>query len=112
MKLTRLFDPMTDRYAFDMGLCSVSNGFAQVDTKQDASYFGTWASPTKRKIVNYCEGDVTVTDCDNDDEFVDEMRKMAAWNDESGYGPIGIDPGFDEDLKATFHRIGLADLLH
>ncbi len=40
MKITREFAP-ADRYTYDFGLCSYENGWAQVDTAQDASYFGT-----------------------------------------------------------------------
>ena len=39
MKITREFAP-ADRYVYDFGLCSYKNGCAQVDTAQDASYFG------------------------------------------------------------------------
>ena len=30
-----------DRYRFDFDLCSCARGWAQVDTAQDASWFGT-----------------------------------------------------------------------
>ena len=40
MKITREFCP-GDRYTYDFGHCSYENGWAQVDTAQDASYFGT-----------------------------------------------------------------------
>ena len=41
MKIAREFCP-GDRYTYDFGLCSFEKGWAQVDTAQDASYFGTW----------------------------------------------------------------------
>jgi hypothetical protein len=44
MKIIRRFQP-GDRYRFDFDLCSCARGWAQVDTAQDASRFGTWASP-------------------------------------------------------------------
>ena len=37
MRITRDFKPMSDRYGFDFGPCSTANGFAQIDTRQDAS---------------------------------------------------------------------------
>ena len=55
MKITRDFRPLTDRYAFDTGPCSYANGFAQIDTRQDASYYGTWCSPVARTIVSFCD---------------------------------------------------------
>ena len=45
-----------DRYQFDWGECSTANGYAQVDTKQDAWYYGTWANPETFTIVSYAEG--------------------------------------------------------
>ena len=40
MKTTTDFRPLSDRYEFDCGPCSYANGFAQVDTQQDAPYYG------------------------------------------------------------------------
>ena len=109
--INRNFLP-ADRYRFDFGMCSYKNGYAQIDTKQDASYFGNWCSPSERTIVSYCEGDVTVTKADTDEEFVAEIRKMAAWNDEHGWGPLKIDALLNERLTEAFTALGLADLLH
>ena len=49
MKTTRAFAP-ADRCVYDFGPCSTANDWAQIDTAQDASYFGTWANPTKLMI--------------------------------------------------------------
>ena len=46
MKITREFCP-GDRYVYDFGLCRYEKGWAQIDTAQDASFFGTWADPTR-----------------------------------------------------------------
>ena len=112
MKTIRDFRPMSDRYTFDCGPCSTANGFAQIDTRQDASYYGGWCSPTARTIVNFSEGDLTTTVCETDEEFVAQLRESARWNDEAGYGPMKIDPGCDEGLRQAFERLGFADLLH
>ena len=112
MKITRDFRPLSDRYSFDCGPCSYANGFAQVDTKQDASWYGGWASPASRTIVNFSEGDLTTTACETDAEFVEQLRELARWNDEAGYGPMKIDPGGDDGMRQAFERLGLADLLH
>ena len=106
----------SERYAFDLDKCPASKGWAQVDTKQDASYFGTWANPIERKIVCYCEGDVTITHCDNDAEFVEAINELKAWNVERGYW-LGIDPGWPgsescERITARFAELGLSELLH
>ena len=112
MKTIRDFRPMSDRYTFDCGPCSYANGFAQIDTTQDASYYAYWSSPTARTIVNFAEGDLTTTVCDTDAEFVGQLRELARWNDEAGYGPMKIDPGRDEGLRHAFEKLGVADLLH
>ena len=111
MEIIRDFEE-ADRYVYDFGPCSTRNGFAQIDTAQDASYYGTWASPKRRLIVNYCEGDVTITRCDDDSEFVGQIRHLAAWNDEHGWGPMKIDPGLGPELQTAFEALGLGDLLH
>lgn len=111
MKTVREFAP-ADRYTYDFGTCSARNGFAQVDTSQDASYFGQWANPTRLMIVGYCEGDVTIQTANNAEEFVAEIRKIKAWNEEHGHRFMGIDPGLNDDIERAFHKIGLGDLLH
>lgn len=111
MKVTREFAP-ADRYRYDFGPCSYENGFAQVDTAQDASYYGTWANPSTLVIFSYCEGDTTHTQCESPDEFAAELRRIDAWNVENGHGPARIDPGLNPEMKEAFERIGVADLLH
>ncbi len=112
MKTTRDFRPLTDRYHFDTGPCSYGNGFAQVDSRQDASYYGTWCSPAERTIVSFSEGDVTTTVCETDEEFVAEIRELARWTDEAGHGPMKIDAVCHDELRQAFEKLGLADLLH
>ncbi len=100
------------RYKYDFGQCSVENGWAQVDTGQDASYFGTWINPTLRQTLCYCEGDATICQFDTDAELVAEMSHTREWLDENGSGFKGIDPGFSETLKARLISAGLASYLH
>ena len=105
------FHPMTDRYHFDFKLCTTAAGWAQVDTRQDASYFGTWTHPTKRETVCYCEGDITHTKCENDEEYVTHLRELVAWNIENETW-IGIDPYGVKEAHERFATLGLTDLLH
>ena len=111
MKITREFAP-ADRYLYDFGLCSYANDWAQVDTAQDASYFGTWANPTRLLIFTYCEGDTTLKEAESPEEFAAELRAIDEWNIRAGHGPARIDPGYDPAMKADFERLGLADMLH
>ncbi len=111
MKIIRTFEP-GDRYRYDCDLCSCDRGWAQVDSAQDASWFGTWASPGERTIVNFAEGDVTRTICETDEEFGAALREIDRWNGEHGYGRARIDPGFDPEPKVAFEAVGLGDMLH
>ena len=103
IKITREFCP-GDRYTYDFGFCSYENGWAQFDTAQDASYFGTWANPTRLMILSYCKGDTTLKEAASPEEFAAELREVDAWNRAHGYGPARIDPGFDPAMKAAFEK--------
>jgi len=107
MKRKNSFHPNGDRYILDMGECSVSKGFAQVDTTQDAWYFGTWASPKKLRVVQYCEGDLSIYDCDDKAEFVTWIRDLA----DTDYFK-GIDGMLNDEIIKGFRAVGLGDLLH
>jgi hypothetical protein len=110
--LHRGSDFMSDRYKYDFGVLSYQKGWAQIDTKQDASYYGTWTNPELRQIFSYCEGDTCLTKCDTDADYVEAIRDCADWNKTAGYW-IGIDPGFDNSgMKERFENLGLTELLH
>jgi hypothetical protein len=111
VKITREFCP-GDRYVYDFGLCSYEKGWVQIDTAQDASYFGTWANPTRLMIFSYCEGDTTLKEAASLYEFANELREIDAWHRANGYGPARIDPGFDPSMKAAFEVLGMGDMLH
>jgi len=111
MKITREICP-GDRYVYDFGLCSYEQGWAKVDTAQDASYFGTWANPTRLMFFNYCEGGTTLKEAASPEEFAAELCEIDAWNRANGYCPARIDPGFNPAMKAAFEGLGLADMLH
>lgn len=112
IELIRSFAP-ADRYLYDFKVLTYAKGWAQVDTRQDASYYGTWTNPEMRQIFNYCEGDLCLTKCDTDEDYVKAIRETATWNKERGYW-LGIDPGFGDDtpMYQRFVSLGLADLLH
>ncbi|MDP3960286.1 MAG: hypothetical protein Q8Q26_09575, partial [Pseudorhodobacter sp.] len=84
---------------------------AQVDTAQDASYFGTWANPTRLMIFSYCEGDTILKEAASPEEFAAELREIDAWNRAHGHGPARIVPGLDPSMKAAFEGLGLAEIL-
>lgn len=111
MKKTHEFLP-ADRYCYDFKVCTIAKGFAQVDTEQDASYYGTWANPFKLITFAYVEGDCYTNEAETPAEFVEHLRGIKSWNESQGYKFHGIDPGFNEALKAEFVALGLADLIH
>ena len=80
-----------DRYRFDTGRCSIARGFAQLDTSQDAWYYGIWASPRRLEVVSYAEGDLSVTKCETVEEFAAGGSEDLRARDSLGFR--GIDPG-------------------
>ncbi len=110
-KIERSFCP-ADRYKYDFGRCSSANGWAQIDTRQDASYFGSWINPTERKTLSYCEGDVTECSFDTDAELVEEIERIDAWHKEDDERGVKIDPGFNVELKQALVAAGLEKYIH
>ena len=112
MKVKRYFVGGSDRYGFDFSLCSSRNGFAQIDTEQDAWYYGTWANAKTLQIISYAEGDVTVKTADSPKEFAEEIRELKTWTEKFGYEFQGIDPMLNKEIEQQFMNVGLGDLLH
>ncbi len=92
------------RYYFDEKECAYQNGWAQLDTYQDAHYFGMWINPRKLRILTYCEGDITEVQYDN----IEEIKTILPLLDEN----IRIDPGLNPKFKHVLIDIGLSDFLH
>ncbi len=109
MKTVTDFIENGDRYQFDFKLCTARKGFAQMDTRQDAWYYGNWSSPRKRQLVSYAEGDVEIRTYDTDVDFVIAVRDFVAW---AGEGFKGIDTMCNKELTAEFIALGLGGLLH
>jgi hypothetical protein len=101
-----------DRYLFDFKICTPAKGWAQFDTAQDASYFGTWVNPTTFEIVTYAEGDVRRVWCDGPEEFAAEVRRMSEWHREHDGKPGMIDPLLKPEIDAALRACGLGDLVH
>ena len=111
MKKIRYFES-ADRYVFDFDLCSYDKGFSQIDTDQDAWYFGTWCNPYTLIIISYTEGDIVKTECENEEEFKKELKDIKEWNVNNGCIFKGIDPGLNLDNINKFKKMGLEELLH
>ena len=97
------------RYIFDNRLPS---DYAQLDTSEDASWYGNWASAQRLAFISYAEGDCCITTCDSEEEFVSEFTRFKEFCDRVGYDFKGIDPGLDPDHKAEWERVGLGSFLY
>ncbi len=108
IKRTRGHQPQ-DRYFYDRGMCSSKNGWAQIDTKNDAWYCGQWANPFKLSIFSYVEGDTILTQCDTVEEFKAELEQIKKCH---GKEFMGIDALCNDKNIKQWHDIGLGDMLH
>lgn len=109
--VTKYNDFMSDRYHFDCRACTPAKGWAQIDTAQDAPYYGTWTNPITFELVNYCEGDVTHTNCKDADEYKVVLAECISWNKERGYF-IGVDCMGRADIADALDRLGFAADVH
>lgn len=109
--VTTGFEAMGDRYKYDFNKCSYKSGWAQLDTKQDAWYYGNWINPITLKLFSYAEGDTTLTECESEAEFIAAVRECVRWQTEHGYF-IGIDGMCEPAIIDAFIRMGLGDVLH
>lgn len=73
----------SERYIIDFATDFTSEGWAQYDTDQDASYFGVWVNVEKRLTLTYAEGDWSLVVCADDDALKAELDDM-----EKFYGPL------------------------
>ena len=96
----------TDRYRFDYDICSYKKGFAQIDTNEDASYFGNWVNFKNLELVTYCEGDLTVVKCENIEEFKNQLLKVVSWY-KKNKSFIGIDLMCSDEIKKDFNNLNL-----
>jgi len=108
---TERFHKDGDRYRFDFDLCSLKKGYAQIDTDQDAWYYGMWTNPYRLITVSYCEGDITIQTADTVKEYVEHIHTIEQWNKKSG-STCFIDPGLNNEMIARFTEIGLGNMLH
>jgi hypothetical protein len=111
-RIERSSDFGADRYKYDFLNCTYAKGWAQLDTSQDASYFGQWINPELLQIFSYCEGDTCLLSFDSAAELSAEVESIKQWNEEQGLRFLGIDPGFGETMKANLLAAGLGQYFH
>ena len=111
MKTHKSFESGIERYAFDFNRCHFDKGWAQLDTKNDASYYGNWVNPFERKITSYVEGDITVQECETDEEFISLVRETVDFHKKQGSWK-GIDSMCRINIEERMTELGLADCLY
>ena len=62
-----------DRYPMDFG---GPRGFYQIDTYQDAPYFGLWCNPHTLQLVQYAEGDISLMDFHTPADYREHLAKI------------------------------------
>ncbi len=97
------------RYTFDFNL--PMEEWAQMDTDQDASYYGHWASPFERAIISYVEGDIEYRSFPTEEEWAEAVRGWVLWAKDAGCFS-GIDGMCKEPMIEAFRRLGLGEFLH
>ena len=70
--------PDISRYVFDAKL--MGQRCYQIDTDQDASYFGMWTSPARRVLVSFEEGNFDVTKHSSDAGYIADLDKLYSWS--------------------------------
>ena len=68
-----------DRYFFDQHLDLKS--WHQFDTAADAPYFGVWTNPGQRRILSFAEGDVSFTQCPDDESYDREIAELCSFHE-------------------------------
>jgi hypothetical protein len=112
MKTERDFMPNQDRYYFDFKVCNSRNNYAQIDTSQDAFYYGMWANPFDLIIITFAEGDVIKQTCDTKEEFIQVIKDTKQWCIDSGHEFRGIDSLLNNAVEKQFVELGLQEFMH
>ena len=100
-----------NRYRFDFGECGVTGGWCQIDTSNDASYWGNWIHPEHNLVVHFAEGDTTRVTCESDQELIEYLRDWLIWADESGLAPQIDCFSFPINVRRLV-SLGFGDYLH
>lgn len=103
------FRPDLSRYYFDNGECNpTQTDFCQIDTWQDAPYFGIWADPVNLKITKFVESEVYRSEYDTEEEFTEKVEEILSFHRQDG-GHAAIDGYGNRD---DWRRLGFGDDLH
>jgi hypothetical protein len=65
-----------ERYVFDWNLDR--GAWEQLDTENDASFFGIWINKAELRILSFVEGDVYLTLCTDADSYDAEVAELCS----------------------------------
>ena len=94
-KIYERFDNAS-RYEIDF---SLTPGWLQYDTDQDADYFGAWVNPSDLLILTYCEGDWELVVYQSPILYDDQLTHMGEF-----YGVGHIAKVLDESGITTYRQ--------
>ena len=93
------FIQRTSRYFFDrnlaLGPAEDPDTWTQFDTASDASIFGVWIHRHDRMILEFAEGDLTLTVYDTPEAYDDALVRLCRLHDTAPAFTV-IDPGTGE----------------
>lgn len=70
---------LRDSGIFYFQACTASDGWMNIETHQDGTYFGVWHNEDQLRIVTFCEGDVTVEQAKTKDAFYDAIESTVSY---------------------------------
>jgi hypothetical protein len=113
---TRTFAEDGNRYEIDNGVCNSASGFCQIDTSQDASYFGIWTSPSQRAVCSFMEGDITVEKATTDAEYreilVNCLTSHRHNNEAHPHAMIDLGISRRDEFRDAFVTLGMASYIY
>lgn len=93
-----------DRYQYDSDLCSYEKGWVQIDTNQDASYYGHWCNLESLQFFSFVEGETTLFEYESIEEFKQALVEQRDFHLQDGRWSIDVS-GIE---KAKYIELGFA----
>ena len=107
-RVERSFLAGADRYVFDFNECTPGSGWQQLDTAEDASYFGVWLHPERLETLSFIEGDVIRVFCADSASYNAEVEALC---ESYQAAPAFLTIDLEEGLT-TEHYVDRGELLN
>ena len=99
--------PYRERYHFDTNEFTTENGFAQVNTPEDAPYYGMWTNPFMMTIATFIEGDMSYCFAESAEEYCLILRGI----EERHNHEMFIDTMHNNELTQRFIELHMGCIL-